>query len=143
MKKTQISFAVTAKLISVFVFATRILQSLCFLNSKFQASSHLLWLYSPVCVGPGRKPRRPVFSRRGSYFLHTRWDFIPCFPSGKNKKLDMSEVLGEVRIDKSVPRVTVCITRLCRVMPNSKTRDRFVYPYLTLVIYFFLEHLCE
>ena len=36
------------------------------LNLKFQASSHLLWLYSPVCVGHGRKPRRPVFSERGS-----------------------------------------------------------------------------
>ena len=35
-------------------------------NPKFQAYSHLLWLYSPVCVGPGRKPRRPVFSQRGS-----------------------------------------------------------------------------
>ena len=64
--KTQISFAVTAKLISAFVFATWIVQSLCFLNPKFQVSSHLLWLYSPVSVGPGRKPRRPVFSRRGS-----------------------------------------------------------------------------
>ena len=39
-------------------------QSLCFLSPKFQASSHLLWLYSPVCVGPGRKPRRLVFWRR-------------------------------------------------------------------------------
>ena len=38
-------------------------------KSKFQASSNLLWLYSPVCVGPGRKPRRPVFSQRGSYVL--------------------------------------------------------------------------
>ena len=28
--------------------------------------SHLLWLCNPVCVGPGRKPRRPVFSGRGS-----------------------------------------------------------------------------
>ena len=65
--KTQISFAVTAKLISAFVFATRIVKSLFYLNTKFQASSHLLWLYSPVCVGPGRKPRRPVFSERGSY----------------------------------------------------------------------------
>ena len=37
-----------------------------FLNSKFQASSRLVWLYSPVCVGPGRKLRRPVFSQRGS-----------------------------------------------------------------------------
>ena len=34
---------------------------------SFHASIHLLWLYSPVCVGPGRKPRRPVFSQRGSY----------------------------------------------------------------------------
>ena len=42
--KTQISFAVTAKLISPFVFATWIVQSLYFLNPKFQASSHLLWL---------------------------------------------------------------------------------------------------
>ena len=40
--KTQISFAVTAKLISAFVFATRIVQSLYFLNPKFQASSNVL-----------------------------------------------------------------------------------------------------
>ena len=80
--KTQISFAVTAKLISAFVFAIRIVQSLYFLNPKFQASSYLLWLHSPNCVGqassyllwlhspncvgPSRKPRRPVFSQRGS-----------------------------------------------------------------------------
>ena len=54
-------------LVSAFVFAIRIVQSLYYLNLKFQASSHLLWSYSPVCVGPGRKPRRPVFSQRGSY----------------------------------------------------------------------------
>ena len=64
--KTQISFAVTAKLISAFVFASRIVQPLYFLNPKFQVSSHLLLLYSLVCVVPGRKPRRPVFWRRGS-----------------------------------------------------------------------------
>ena len=57
----------TAKLISAFLFATRIVQSFYHLNLKFQASSQLLWLYSPVCVGPGRKPRRSVFSQRGSY----------------------------------------------------------------------------
>ena len=39
-----------------FVFATWIVQSLFYLNPKFQASSYLLWLYSPVCVGPSRKP---------------------------------------------------------------------------------------
>ena len=38
-----------------------------YLNPKFQASRHLLWPSSPVCVGPGRKPLRPVFSQRGSY----------------------------------------------------------------------------
>ena len=43
--------------------------SLSYLHTKFQASSHLQWLYSPVCVGPGQKPRRPVFSERGSNIL--------------------------------------------------------------------------
>ena len=54
-----------ADLISAFVFATWIVQSLYFLNPKFQASNHLL--YSPVSVRPGRKSRRPVSSQRGSY----------------------------------------------------------------------------
>ena len=59
--KTQISFAVTAKLISAFVFATWIVQSLFYFYPKFQASSHLLRLYRPVCLKPGWKPRRPFF----------------------------------------------------------------------------------
>ena len=59
--KTQISFAVTAKLISTFVFATWIVLTL---NTKFHVFSHLVWLYSPVCVRHGRKPRRQVFSQR-------------------------------------------------------------------------------
>ena len=67
--KTQISCAVTAKLISAYVFATWIVQTLYFLNPTFQASSQLLWLYSLVCIGHGRKPRRPVFSQRGSYII--------------------------------------------------------------------------
>ena len=52
---------------SAFVLATRIVQSLFFLNPKFEASSHLLCLYSPACVGPGQKPKLLVFSRTGSY----------------------------------------------------------------------------
>ena len=40
--KAQISFAVTAKLISAFIFATRIVQFLFYLNPKFQASSSFL-----------------------------------------------------------------------------------------------------
>ena len=65
--------------IGAFVFATRIVQSLYFLNPKFQGSSHLLWLYSLVCVGPGLKPRRPVFSQRGSYvYVVCREANFPC-----------------------------------------------------------------
>ena len=60
------SCGTTAQLISAFVFATLIVHSLYFLNPKVQASSHRLWLYSLVCVEPGRKPRRQVFSLRGS-----------------------------------------------------------------------------
>ena len=73
--ETQTSCAVTAQLISAFVSAIRIAQSLYYLNPKFQGSGHLRRLYSPVCVGPGRKQQRPFFSQRGSYhiFWTTLW----------------------------------------------------------------------
>ena len=44
------------KLISAFVFATRIVQFLFYLNPKFQASSSFMSLYRSVCVEPVRKP---------------------------------------------------------------------------------------
>ena len=37
------------------------------LYPKFQGSNFLLGLYRPVCVRPGLKPRRPIFSHRRSY----------------------------------------------------------------------------
>ena len=43
-------------------FRSRILKSLYFLNPKFQASTSLLWLYSPVCVGHVKNPK-DLFSR--------------------------------------------------------------------------------
>ena len=67
--KAQISCMVAAQLISAFVLATEIVQSLYFLNPKFKASSQLLWLYSSVCVGHGLKPQRPVFSLCGLIIL--------------------------------------------------------------------------
>ena len=73
------SCAVNAQLISAVVFATQIVQSLCFLYTKFQASSHLLWLYSMVFVVPSRNPLRPVFSQRGSFRNFTAVFF--CFYS--------------------------------------------------------------
>ena len=45
-------------------------------TSEFQVSSHLVWLYSLVCVRPGRKSLRPVFSQRGSYFLISQMDDV-------------------------------------------------------------------
>ena len=80
----QISFVVTAKPISAFIFATLIVEFLYFLYTKFQASSHLVWLYSLVCVGPGRKPRRPIFSQRDSYNENiTAEETIPQMLSGR------------------------------------------------------------
>ena len=62
------NYVVTAKLISAFVFATRIVQFLFYLNPKFQASSSFLRLYRPVCVGPGRKPHC-WFSHEAAHLL--------------------------------------------------------------------------
>ena len=47
----------SAARLSPFPFATyiSIVQSFYFINPKFEASSHLLWLYSLVNVGPGRE----------------------------------------------------------------------------------------
>ena len=45
-----------------FRYSDSTVQFLFFLNPEFQASSS-------VCVRPGRKPRRPVFSRHGSFCL--------------------------------------------------------------------------
>ena len=73
---TALSCAVTAQLISAFVFTKWKVQSIFYLNPKFQASNHLLWVYSLVCVRPGQKPGRRVFSQRGSNRIHT-FSFLP------------------------------------------------------------------
>ena len=57
----------TNKLIRAFVFATRIVQFLFYLNPKFQASSSFLCLYRSVCVGPVRKPHC-LFSHETAHF---------------------------------------------------------------------------
>ena len=58
----------SAKLISAFVFATRKVQFLFYLNPKFQASSSFLCLHSSVCVRPVRKPHC-WFSHEAAHFL--------------------------------------------------------------------------
>ena len=51
--KTQIIFVIN---VAPFFFATWIVQYSYFLYPKFQAASHLQWLYSLVCVRPGQNP---------------------------------------------------------------------------------------
>ena len=58
LKTNVLHMVTTANLISAFVFATLLVQYLYFLTTKFQASSRLLWLHSPICVGAGWKPQR-------------------------------------------------------------------------------------
>ena len=67
--KSKDTDQVTAKLISAFVFATRIVQFPFYLNPKFQASSSFLCFYRPICVGPVRKPHC-WFSHEAAHFLH-------------------------------------------------------------------------
>ena len=61
------------------IFATRIVQFTFFLNPKFQASRFLLTPYGES----GRKPRRPVFSRRGLYLHRLKYSPV-CVGSGRH-----------------------------------------------------------
>ena len=94
----QISFAVTTKLISSFVFATWIVQYLFFLNVKFRAPNHLQWLHSLVCVRPGQNPN--------CWFSHAQAseEVKPC-------------LMG---VDSAVVRALAC--RCCNPGSNSDVR---------------------
>ena len=58
--KAQTGFAVTAKLISAFVFASRIAHFLSFLNPKFQASS----LQVGLCQAWSETPKTGILASR-------------------------------------------------------------------------------
>ena len=73
------------QLISAFVFATRIVRFIYFINPKFQASSLLLCLYRSVCVRPVLKPHcwfsheaAQLFQRINSKVNHAL--FVPSSP---------------------------------------------------------------
>ena len=74
----------TAKLISAFVFATRIVQFLFYLYPKFPASSHLLCLYRSVCVRLVWKPHTY------SWFSHDAAQMLDTETRNK-PRLDMEE----------------------------------------------------
>ena len=89
--------SVTAKLISAFVLATQIVQSLLYLNPKFQVSGYFLKLCSLVCVGPGRKPRRKVFSERGSFDSWITISILGTRHAGDPVKTSLCELYPTVR----------------------------------------------
>ena len=93
-------------LYSTFVSATWIVLSLFYLNPKFQASSHPLWLYRPVCVGPGQKPPRPVFSQRGSYMRESKEHGCVCLMN-----ISISGLLGKPTKEKRKEKNLIC--RFC------------------------------
>ena len=66
--KTQISSAITAQLISAFIFTIRMIQFLFFFYINFHDSSFLLCVCRPVCVGPVWKPHC-WFSRMVAQFI--------------------------------------------------------------------------
>ena len=81
---------------AAFVSATWKVQSLNFLNPKFQASSHLLWLYSLVCVGPGRKPRIPVSHNEAHMIIC--WYHIIVLPGMTKPRKQLDRLLGNIII---------------------------------------------
>ena len=67
VKISGVYYGLSVQLIGAFVFATKIEQSLFFLNSNFQTPSHIMLFNSVVCVSPVirsfvRRPQRLVSS---------------------------------------------------------------------------------
>ena len=62
-----------------FVFATHIVQFLYFLNPRFLASSLLLGLYRPVCVGPVQKPNCWFSHEMSHLSLQSNFKLFPPF----------------------------------------------------------------
>ena len=80
---------------SAFCFSLHEIKHFYCLNPKIQASSHLLLLYSPVCVGSGQKPQRLVFSQRGSYFSVFKdpgvWEMLEQFGNTASTSVSIAQ----------------------------------------------------
>ena len=92
------------------VFATRILHFLLYLNPKFQASSSFLCLYSPVCVGPVRKPH--------CWFSHEAAHMVPIKKSlndhdEAHQRIVLSGINGIMHLWKSILVFTQSIWIFC------------------------------
>ena len=120
----QISCAVTAQLISALFSIRSIVQSLFFLNPKFQA-----WLHIPVCVGPGRKPRKQIFSRCGSFYNICCCFYVPLvgwptYSHGKQPRscMDSSCISGKVRM-----AVEIFYSQICNIIAIDNCKIIFFH----------------
>ena len=96
----------------IFVFATRIVQFLFFLYPKFQVSSHLLCLYSSVCVRPVRKPHCWFSHEAVQLSKHN----IPC-----------ANLVGSVGHSMTAPSSCLGLTGAAGILGNSPSAEKVQY----------------
>ena len=78
-----------------------------------------MWLTSLVCLGPGRKPRRPVFSERGSYDIYV---VCPIAVGVINIVFDLWQNMIERKvINLSKGYVVYCIVKALQL----RSKERF------------------
>ena len=92
----------TAQLIRAFVFATRIVPYLFFLNLKFLACSHFLCLYSSICVGSVRKPHC-LFSQNAAHLSSSVPQILIMGPPASGKRTISKMVSSKLRTAHLTP----------------------------------------
>ena len=144
---SQVSFPVTVKLISAFADTTQIIPMLYFLNPKFQASSHLLHLYSSVCVRPVRKPHC-WFSHEAAHIeTSIRTGVYWSIPVGLRAKYDKDQL-------KKMCCTPASLFRIYHSEQENETTNKIQFSNSTivtnifqnlslLVCYFLLFGLCQ
>ena len=138
-RKAQISCAVTAQLISAFVFATRIVQFLFYLNPKFQASSSFLCLYRLVCVKPVRKPHCWFFHEAAQISIKFISRFRYCIMSNdiwgrvmrKSSFFAYAKRKAQIRVAKTKALISCAVT--------AQLISAFVFATRIVQILFFLN----
>ena len=105
-----------------FRYKINVVQSLYFLNPKFQASNYPLWLYSPIRVGPARKPRRQVFSQAGSTLRQMAQ--IPRLPDFQTLYIMFLSILTNMSRDVRKPAFCICENKDADQLRGNREADQ-------------------
>ena len=84
------------------------------LLAKSEISSLWLYMYSPVCVEPGQKPRRLVFSQRGSFL---------SFRAEKSEVLSDDLQSSEKKVDTAKHVYTTTCKKVSASLLSTGTND--------------------